>query len=56
MRHGVLFYEAMGLIYPQSTFSQGVLFYEATRHSEHLKIVLALPRNLEQYEKESCKS
>jgi len=31
MRHGVLFYEATGLIPSDLTFPFGVLFYEATR-------------------------
>ena len=31
MRHGVLFYEATGLIPADLTFRQGVLFYDSTR-------------------------
>jgi hypothetical protein len=31
MRHGVLFYEATGLIPTDLTFRHGVLFYDSTR-------------------------
>ena len=34
MRHGVLFYEATGLISADPTFRYGVLFYDSTRESE----------------------
>jgi hypothetical protein len=33
IRHGVLFYEAMGLFRFLPTFSFGVFIYEATRHT-----------------------
>ncbi len=42
MRHGVLFYEATGLIPADLTFRHGVLFYEATRHRTGARSVLGI--------------
>ncbi len=40
MRHGVLFYEATGLIPADLTFRHGVLFYDSTRVPRKAKFVL----------------
>jgi len=38
MRHGVLFYEAMGLIRKYLDFCYGVFIYEATRLKKQIPI------------------